>query len=283
MALKRYKATTPGRRFYTTFDFSDLVRKEGISEGAPRSLISSKARSGGRNHFGRNTNINLSGGHKRLYRKIDFARNKFGVPAEVVAIEYDPNRSARIALLHYADGEKRYMLAPVGLTLGQRVMSGPTAEVKVGNALPLKLIPTGEPVHNIELKPGGGGQLVRSAGLGAQLVAKEGGYATLRLPSGEIRKINSECLATVGSVGNSEHQNIELGKAGRSRWLGRKQHNRAVTKNPVDHPMGGGQGKTSGGRHPCSPTGLKAKGLRTRDNKRTEKFIIRSRHVKSAG
>ena len=281
MALKRYKPTTPSRRFYTTFEFSELEQKEGVTNLLPRGLVASKSKSGGRNHFGRNTNINLGGGHKRRYRVIDFARDKRGVAAEVVAIEYDPNRSARIALLHYVDGDKRFILAPNGLRVGQKVMSGDTAEVQVGNALPLKLIPTGEPIHNIELKPGGGGQLVRSAGLAAQLVAKEGSYVMVRLPSGELRRIHQECYATLGSVGNAEHQNIEVGKAGRTRWLGRRPHNRAVTKNPVDHPMGGGQGKTSGGRHPCSPSGLKAKGLKTRNNKRTQKYIVRSRHVKT--
>jgi large subunit ribosomal protein L2 len=277
MALKSYKPVTPSRRYYSTYDFAELGELEGAKVSRPKALFFGKGKSGGRNNYGRNTNINIGGGHKRLMRVVDFKRNKIDVPAKVVAIDYDPNRSARIALLQYADGEKRYILAPNGLSLGTTVMSGPNAEVKVGNCLPLSAIPTGEPVHNIELKPGAGGQLVRSAGLSAQVVAKEGEYVMIRLPSGELRKILGRCSATLGVLGNAEHQNLDIGKAGRSRWLGRRPHNRAVTKNPVDHPMGGGQGKTSGGRHPCSPSGLKAKGLKTRRNKRTQKFIVRGR------
>ena len=272
MALKKFKPITPSRRFYTVADFSELTKKE-----PERSLLASKRATGGRNHFGRETNINKGGGHKRQYRLIDFKRNKLNVPGVVTAIEYDPNRSARIALVQYADGEKRYIIAPQGLQVGAKLMTGPEAEVKVGNALPLKNIPTGLAIYNIETKIGGGGQLVRSAGVSAQLVAKEGEYALLRMPSGEMRRIFLECYATIGEVSNPEHQNIEIGKAGRSRWLNRRPHNRGTSKNPVDHPMGGGQGKTAGGRHPCSPNGLKAKGKKTRNNKRTQKFILRRR------
>ena len=238
------------------------------------------SRTGGRNNNGRVTNINRGGGHKRRYRQIDFKRNKDGIPATVAAIEYDPNRTARIALLHYADGEKRYILAPLKLRVGDKVMSGAAAEVQVGNNLPLRKIPTGQAVHNIELKIGHGGQLVRSAGVAAQLVAKEGKYALLKMPSGEMRKVLLECSATIGQVSNSEHQNISLGKAGRSRWLSRRPHTRGVAKNPVDHPMGGGEGKSAGGRHPCTPSGKPTKGYKTRHNKRTDRFIVRRRGSK---
>lgn len=272
MALKRFKPYTAARRFITVSDFEE------ITESSPeRSLLAKHGRTGGRNHFGRTTDINTGGGHKRRYRIIDFRRDKVGIQGTVATIEYDPNRTCRIALVHYADGEKRYILAPVGLQVGQPIITSETAEIKVGNALPLKSIPTGETVHNVELKPGRGGQLVRSAGVGAQVVAKEGEYATLKMPSGEMRKVLGECLATIGQVGNIDHQNISLGKAGRNRWLGVRPHNRGVTKNPVDHPMGGGEGRTSGGRHPCSPTGLAAKGKKTRVNKRTQKYIVRDR------
>ena len=222
----------------------------------------------------------MGGGHKRLYRIIDFRRDKMDIPARVAAIEYDPNRTARIALLHYADGEKRYILAPNGLVVGARVVSGPTADILPGNALPLKGIPLGTTIHNIELKRGRGGQLVRSAGTAAQLMAKEGGYAQVRLPSGEVREVHIECYATIGQVGNLEHENISIGKAGRNRWLGFKPHVRGVAMNPVDHPMGGGEGKTSGGRHPTSPWGWKTKGMKTRNNKRTDGFIVRRRKSK---
>jgi large subunit ribosomal protein L2 len=240
-------------------------------------LLAKYSGTGGRNNYGRNTNINKGGGHKRRYRIIDFRRDKVGIAGTVATIEYDPNRSARIALVVYADGEKRYILAPQGLSVGQVISAGPDAEIKPGNALPLKAVPLGENIHNIEIKRYGGAQLVRSAGNAAQLVAKEGEYATVKLPSGEMRKVSLECYASIGSVSNSEHQNVVIGKAGRSRWLNRRPHNRGVTKNPVDHPMGGGEGKTSGGRHPCSPTGVLAKGLKTRVNKRTQKFIVRRR------
>jgi large subunit ribosomal protein L2 len=272
MALKKYNPITPSRRQYTVADFSKLSKKK-----PERSLLRKLNHSGGRNHFGRTTNPNIGGGHKRKYRILDFARNKVGVPGKVAALEYDPNRSARIALIHYVDGEKRYILAPVGLSPGDTIMAGPEAEIRPGNALPLMNVPTGQSIHNVEVKRGKGGQLVRSAGNSAQLVAKEGDYALIKLPSGEMRKIHIQCYATIGEVGNSEHSNIEIGKAGRSRWLGIRPHNRGVTKNPVDHPMGGGEGKTSGGRHPVSRTGVPAKGYKTRKNKRTDKFIVRRR------
>lgn len=272
MAMKKFRPFTPARRYMTVADFSELSKKD-----PEKSLLYKKSGTGGRNNYGRNTNVNKGGGHKRRLRLIDFRRAKLGVPANVIAIEYDPNRSARIALLSYADGEKAYIIAPQGLKVGDTVSSGPTAEIQPGNALPLKSIPLGQNIHNIELQKNGGGQLVRSAGVGAQLVAKEGEYALVKLPSGETRKVLIECYASIGMVSNPEHQNIVLGKAGRSRWLNRRPHNRGVTKNPVDHPMGGGEGKTSGGRHPVSPTGVKAKGYKTRTNKRTQKFIVSRR------
>ncbi len=278
MALKNYNPFTPSRRAYDGSDFSML------SKVAPeKSLLSSKSRSGGRNNQGRTTNINIGGGHKRRYRKIDFRRHdKLNIPAKVISVEYDPNRSARIALLSYADGEKRYIIAPQGLVVGQAVLTGENADIKPGNALPLKSIPTGTVIHNIEMHRGAGGQLIRSAGTSAQLRAKEGEYAQILLPSGEVRKVLLECFATIGVVSNPDHQNRKIGKAGRSRWLGIRPHNRGVTKNPVDHPMGGGEGKSKGGRHPCSPTGLLTKGLKTRANKRTDKFIVQSRHRKKS-
>ena len=272
MALKKFKPNTPSRRFMTVSDFSDIT-----TDVPEKSLIVKATKSGGRNNMGRETDINSGGGHKRRYRLIDFKRSKRNIPGKVATIEYDPFRTSRIALVHYSDGEKRYILAPLGLQVGQPILASETADIKPGNALPLKNIPTGENVHNIELKPGRGGQMVRSAGVAAQIVAKEGEYVTLKLPSGEMRKIFGECYATIGSVGNPEHFNITLGKAGRSRWLGIRPHNRGVTKNPVDHPMGGGEGRTSGGRHPVSRTGILAKGKKTRSNKRTNKFIVRDR------
>lgn len=275
MALKKFKPITPSRRFYTVADYSEVSSKK-----PEKRLLKKLSRTGGRNNNGRVTNINRGGGHKRRYRQIDFKRNKDGIPATVAAIEYDPNRTARIALLHYADGEKRYILAPLKLRVGDKVMSGGSAEVQVGNNLPLRKIPTGQAVHNIELKIGHGGQLVRSAGVAAQLVAKEGKYALLKMPSGEMRKVLLECSATIGQVSNSEHQNISLGKAGRSRWLSRRPHTRGVAKNPVDHPMGGGEGKSAGGRHPCTPSGKPTKGYKTRHNKRTDRFIVRRRGSK---
>jgi len=274
MALKSYNPFTPSRREYDSSDFSGLskVRPE-------KSLLKGLRRTGGRNNLGHHTNINMSGGHKKRYRVIDFRRNdKLDIPAKVSTIEYDPNRTARIALLTYADGEKRYILAPQGLTVGQTILTSESADIKPGNCLPLKSIPAGTTIHNIEIKRGAGGQLIRSAGTAAQLRAKEGAYAQVLLPSGEVRKVLVECFATIGAVSNPDHQNANLGKAGRSRWLGIKPHNRGVTKNPVDHPLGGGEGKSKGGRHPCSPTGILAKGLKTRKNKRTNKFIVESRH-----
>ncbi len=275
MPIKKYKPTSAGRRFQTAHDFVELsaLRPE-------KSLTVGLRSTGGRNSQGRLTSRFMGGGHKRLYRIIDFRRDKMDVPARVAAIEYDPNRTARIALLHYLDGEKRYILAPNGLEVGARVVSGPTADILPGNALPLRGIPLGTTIHNIELKRGRGGQLVRSAGTAAQLMAKEGGYAQVRLPSGEVREVHIECYATIGQVGNLEHENVSIGKAGRNRWLGFRPHVRGVAMNPVDHPMGGGEGKTSGGRHPTSPWGWKTKGMKTRNNKRTNRFIVRRRKAK---
>lgn len=271
-AIKKFKPTTPARRYYTVADFSELSRV------APeRSLLVKKTKTGGRNNWGRATNINRGGGHKRRYRQIDFRRDKRGVPGRVATVEYDPNRSARIALIHYVDGEKRYILAPDGIRVGTTIMSSPNAEIQVGNSLPLRSIPTGQVVHNVELKIGCGGQMVRSAGTSAQLVAKEGKYALLRMPSGEMRKVFLDCYATIGSVSNTLHEGISLGKAGRARWLNRRPHTRGVAKNPVDHPMGGGEGKAAGGRHPCTPAGVPTKGYKTRRNKRTSRFIVRRR------
>ncbi len=275
MGIKRAKPTSPGRRFYEVSDFADVTRRR-----PEKRLTAPKKRTGGRNTDGRITVRFRGGGHKKRYRIIDFRRNKIGVPAKVASIEYDPNRSARIALLHYADGEKRYILAPDGLRVGDTVVSSRHADVKPGNAMPLRHLPLGTIIHNIELKIGKGGQLVRSAGTAAQLMAKEGDYAHVRLPSGEVRLIHLDCRATIGQVSNAEHARISLGKAGRSRWLGRRPHNRGVTMNPVDHPMGGGEGRTAGGRHPCSPWGKPAKGGKTRRNKTSDKFIVKPRRKK---
>ena len=270
MPVKKFSPTSPGRRFYTVQTFDE------ITETTPlKSLTKAKSKSGGRNNNGRITTRFRGGGHKQKYRVIDFKRNKIDVPGKVAAVEYDPNRSARIARIHYADGEKTYILHPVGLKVGDTVVSGPGADILPGNCLPLENIPLGTLVHNIELKPGKGGQMARSAGAGAQLVAKEGKYAQLRLPSGEVRIVHKKCRATVGQVGNIEHENVKLGKAGRKRWLGRRPHNRGVTMNPVDHPHGGGEGRTAGGRHPVTPWGVPTKGYKTRNNKRTDKFIVR--------
>jgi large subunit ribosomal protein L2 len=272
MPTKSFKPVTPSRRFMT------VVTREGITKDSPeKSLVEGKSRSGGRNNKGQITIRFRGGGHKRLYRIIDFRRDKTGVPARVAAIEYDPNRSARIALLHYKDGEKRYILAPVGLEVGQTVVSGPEADIRPGNALPLENIPAGTTIHNIELRPGKGGQMVRSAGAAAQLVSKEGGTALVKLPSGEVRRVPSNCYATVGQVGNLDHENESLGKAGRKRWLGRRPHNRGVSMNPIDHPHGGGEGRTSGGRHPVTPWGQPTRGYKTRNNKRTDRFIVTPR------
>ena len=275
MGIKSYKPTSPARRYYSVSDFADVTKTE-----PERSLVEKQTSTGGRNNVGRITSRFRGGGHKQRYRIIDFKREKIGVPATVAAIEYDPNRTARIALLHYADGEKRYILAPDGLAVGTSVVSSRNADIKPGNSLTLRFIPPGTSIHNVELKKGKGGQLVRSAGVAAQLMAKDGEYAQVRLPSGEIRKVHLDCRATVGQVSNIDHANISLGKAGRSRWLGRRPHNRGVTMNPVDHPMGGGEGRTSGGRHPCSPWGQLAKGLKTRNNKRTDSMIVRRRGTK---
>ncbi len=269
MPMKKFKPTTPSRRFTT------LVTREEITKDRPeKSLTAGKQRTGGRASTGRVSSRFRGGGAQRAYREIDFKRDKAGVPAKVAAIEYDPNRSARIALLYYADGEKRYILAPVGLTVGRTVASGPEADILVGNALPLNNIPPGTFVHNIELKPGKGGQMARSAGAQAQLVSSEGGIALLKLPSGEVRRVQAECMATVGQVGNVEHENESHGKAGKTRWLGKRPHNRGVSMNPVDHPHGGGEGKTSGGRHPVTPWGQPTRGFKTRNNKRTDKWIV---------
>jgi large subunit ribosomal protein L2 len=275
MAIKQRKPTNPASRFQTHLTADELT---GSAPHKP--LLEGKKSSGGRNNSGQLTSWWRGGGHKQRYRSIDFKRNKHGVPATVASIEYDPNRSARIALLNYADGEKRYILWPDGLKVGTQVMSGEKAEVNLGNALPLRLIPLGTVVHNIELKIGKGGQMVRSAGAGAQLMARDGSWAQIKLPSGEVRKVHVECYATVGQVGNLEHENVSYGKAGRKRWLGQRPHNRGVTMNPVDHPMGGGEGRTSGGRHPTTPWGVPTKGYKTRNNKRTDSLIVRRRNKK---
>ena len=275
MPLRAYKPTSAARRFYTVSDFKELT-----TDKPHRKLLEAKPEKGGRNHYGRVTSRFRGGGHKQRYRVIDFKRDKIGVQAKVAHIEYDPNRTARIALLHYVDGDKRYILAPDGLKQGDIVSSSRNADIQPGNSLPVGEIPAGTMIHNVEIKRGKGGQLVRSAGVAAQLMAKDGDYAQIKLPSGEVRKIHVTCRATVGQVSNIEHQNVSLGKAGRSRWLGRRPHNRGVTMNPVDHPMGGGEGRTSGGRHPCSPWGQLSKGLKTRNNKRTDVMIIKHRKAK---
>ncbi len=272
MAIKTYRPITPTLRFKTT-----LVNQELTTDRPHKALLEPKKRSGGRRNSGDITSRFIGGGHKKQYRVIDFKRDKTGIPATVASIEYDPNRSARIALLNYADGEKRYILQPDGLKLGAKIMSGPDADILVGNALPLKNIPAGTVVHNIELKPGKGAQMARSAGAQAQLVAKEGEYALLKLPSGETRRVMLNCMATVGQVGNLDHENVAIGKAGRTRWMGKKPHNRGVAMNPVDHPHGGGEGKTSGGRHPVTPWGQPTRGYKTRNNKRTDSFIVSRR------
>ncbi|RJQ53561.1 MAG: 50S ribosomal protein L2 [Actinobacteria bacterium] len=272
MPIKKYKPTSPGRRFQTTIDFSDLTKKE-----PEKSLTEPLPAKSGRNNKGRITVRHHGGRHKRLYRKIDFKRDKFGVPASVAAIEYDPNRSARIALLHYADGEKRYILAPVKLKVGDVISAGPDADIRPGNALPLKNIPLGTVIHAIELKPGKGAEMARSAGTSAQLVAKEKGYAQLRLPSGEVRMVSLDCVATVGQVGNPEHEGVSIGKAGRSRHLGKRPTVRGTAMNPVDHPHGGGEGKASSGRHPVTPWGKPTLGYRTRKKKASDNMIVRRR------
>ncbi len=272
MAIKKYKPTSPSRRFYSSSDFSNITKST-----PEKSLLDTQKSTGGRNNHGRITCRFRGGGHKQRYRIIDFKRDKIGVPAKVAAIEYDPNRTARIALLHYVDGEKRYILAPDGLEVGTQIISSMNADIKPGNSLRIRHMPPGTQIHNIEMRKGKGGQMVRSAGTSAQLMAKDGDYAQVRLPSGEIRRIHLDCRATIGQVSNSDHSNINWGKAGRNRWKGRRPHNRGVTMNPVDHPMGGGEGRSSGGRHPCSPWGQLAKGKKTRKNKRTDKMIVRRR------
>ena len=274
MGIKNYRPTSPGRRQMSVSDFTEITRSE-----PERSLLRGRSRqSGGRNVDGHVTSWHRGGGHKRRYRVIDFRRDKTNIPARVASIEYDPNRSANIALLHYKDGEKRYIIAPAGLRLGDLLMSGEAAEIRTGNALPLARIPLGSIIHAVELRPGKGAQLVRAAGLGAQLMAREGSYATLRMPSGEHRLVHVSCMATLGQVGNPDHENRSIGKAGRSRWLGKRPNVRGVAMNPVDHPMGGGEGKSSGGRHPCTPWGVPTKGHRTRKkNSRTNKYIVKRR------
>ena len=272
MGIRKVNPTSPGRRFQTYSTFEEITKSE-----PERSLLEPLKKTGGRNSSGRVTAWQKGGGHKRRYRIIDFKRDKEGIPAKVAGVEYDPNRSAHIALLFYVDGEKRYILAPVGLKVGDMVVTGKDADIKPGNCLRLASIPLGTVVHNVELKPGKGGQLARSAGSSTQLIAKEGKYAILRLPSGEMRMVSVECKATVGQVGNIEHENKSLGKAGRSRWLGRRPHVRGVAMNPVDHPMGGGEGRSSGGRHPCTPWGVPTKGYRTRKSKPGDKFIVHRR------
>lgn len=275
MAVKRFRPTTPTLRYKTVPSFNEVTKKK-----PEKKLVVPLKSSGGRNNQGRMTVRHRGGGHKRMYRIIDFKRSKRDMPANVAAIEYDPNRSARIALLHYEDGEKRYILAPDKLKVGDRVMAGEGAEVKPGNALPLKKIPLGMTIHNVELRRGAGGRLVRSAGTAAQLMAREGKHAHVRLPSGEVRLVDAECYATLGQVGNLEHEGIVLGKAGRARWLGRRPHTRGVAMNPVDHPMGGGESKSSGGRHPCSPWGKPAKGGKTRKKKASDRLIVTKRKKK---
>ncbi len=272
MAIKSYRPTTPTRRFTTSVSRENLTRQK-----PEKSLTSGKQRTGGRNSIGRITSRFRGGGHKRGLREIDFRREKSGVPARVASIEYDPNRSARIALLNYADGEKRYIVAPDGLAVGRTVVSGAEADILVGNALPLKNIPPGTVVHAIELRPGKGAQMARAAGTSAQLLSREGGYALLKLPSGEVRRVVEGCMATIGQVGNLDHENVSHGKAGQTRWRGRRPHNRGVAMNPVDHPHGGGEGKTSGGRHPVTPWGQPTRGFKTRNNKRTDKAIVTRR------
>jgi large subunit ribosomal protein L2 len=271
MAVRQYQPTSPGRRFQTSADFSEITKAK-----PERSLVKPRGRTGGRNALGRLTTRHRGGGHKRRYRLVDFRRDKYQVPARVAAIEYDPNRSARLALLHYVDGDKRYILAPLGLRVGDTVVAGEGADIKPGNALPLKQIPLGTMVHNVEMKPGKGGQIARGAGTAVQLMAKEGDNALLKLPSGELRQVQLTCRATIGQVGNIDHENVSLGKAGRSRWKGIRSRVRGVAMNPVDHPHGGGEGRSKG-NHPQSPWGQPAKGYKTRHNPRTDGYIVKRR------
>jgi large subunit ribosomal protein L2 len=276
MAVRKRKPTSAGRRFQSVSDFAEITK-----DRPERSLVKPKPRRGGRNAYGRTTSRHRGGGHKRQYRVIDFKRNKDGVPAKVAAIEYDPNRNARIALLHYRDGEKRYILAPAGVGVGEMLESGQGAEIRPGNALPLRYIPVGTVIHNVELKPGAGAKMGRGAGAAIQLVAKEGLFATLRLPSTEMRRVPIDCRATVGSVGNSEAALISVGKAGRNRWKGKRPHVRGVAMNPVDHPLGGGEGKSSGGRHPVSPWG-KPEGRTRKKGKQSDQLIVRRRRTRGS-
>ncbi len=272
MGIREYKPTSSGRRFMSVLTFEEITKKR-----SEKSLLSSLRRTGGRNNAGRITTRHIGGGHKRKYRIIDFKRDKFEIPGKVFGVEYDPNRSANLALVHYVDGEKRYIIAPLGIKVGDIVISSRKAdtEIKEGNALPLRFIPVGTFVHNVEMKSGKGGQIARSAGNYAQLVAKEGEYGHVRLPSGEVRLVHLSCMATIGQVGNIDHENVTVGKAGKPRWLGIRPTVRGTAMNPVDHPLGGGEGRSKGGRHPCSPWGQLSKGLKTRGNKRTDKFIIK--------
>lgn len=272
MAVKSFKPTSPGRRFQTVADFAEITK-----DRPEKNLLVPLKKTGGRNNYGRITARHIGGGHKRKYRLIDFKRDKRDIPAQVVSIEYDPNRTARIALLQYKDGEKRYIVAPVDLNVGDEIVAGENAEIRPGNALPIRRIPVGSFVHNVELKKGKGAQLIRSAGSSGQVAAKEKNYAHIKMPSGELRLVHIDCYATIGQVGNADHANISIGKAGRNRWLGRRPKVRGVAMNPVDHPMGGGEGRSSGGRHPCTPWGKPTKGYRTRHNKRTAKHIVRRR------
>ena len=275
MAIKTFRPRTPARRYYSVTSFADLTKK------APeKKLTEHQTSTGGRNHYGRITSRFRGGGHKQRYRVVDWKRNRVGIPARIASLEYDPNRTARIALLHYVDGVKTYILAPDGVKVGDMVVSSRHADIKPGNALPLRFIPLGTVIHNVELKIGKGAQMVRSAGSAAQLIAKGDEWAQVRLPSGEIRKVHLDCRATIGQVSNADHANVTIGKAGRSRWMGRRPHNRGVSMNPVDHPMGGGEGRTSGGRQPCSPWGWLTKGKKTRHNKRTQTMIIQRRGAK---
>ena len=272
MGIRQFKPVTAATRFRSVSDFAEITRSE-----PERSLLEPLRRTGGRNNKGHITTRHQGGGHKRRYRRIDFRRDKFGVPGKITTIEYDPNRTCRIALVTYADGEKRYILQPMGVKVGDTLIAGDSVDILPGNCLPLKNIPLGTQIHNVELRPGKGGQMARSAGASVQVVAKEGDYVSVKMPSGEIRKINVECVATIGQVGNLDHENVSIGKAGRSRWLGRKPHVRGVAMNPVDHPLGGGEGKTSGGRHPVSPWGQPTKGFKTRRRKDTDRFIVQRR------
>jgi large subunit ribosomal protein L2 len=273
MPIRTSRPTTPARRFRSVSTFEEITATTPLKK-----LTAGKKRSGGRNNKGRIAIRHRGGGHKKSYRMIDFRRDKIEVPGKVATIEYDPNRSARIALIHYADGEKRYIIAPTGLTVGQTIVSSPTADIVPGNTLPLNKLPLGTEIHNVEIKPQRGGQLVRSAGSSAQLMARDAGWAQIKLPSGEIRRVPEVCRATVGQVGNADHENVSLGKAGRKRWLGIRPTVRGVAMNPIDHPMGGGEGRTSGGRHPCTPWGVVEK--KTRNNKRTDKYVVRRRGSK---